>query len=96
MGIVRGQATKVLGLSTGWLIGYVIGAAVVLIVVVLLAVLIVSARTIGNQAEEIQAALESARRRTMALWEVHEINARVGSITHRLAAARKVLGGRDE
>lgn len=80
-------------MSTGWLIGFVIGAVVVVLVVALLLILIVSARKIGDQAQEIEIALESARVRTLALWEVQHINTRVESITHRLAAARRALGG---
>jgi hypothetical protein len=59
----------------------------------LLLILIISARKIGTQAQEIETALESARVRTLALWEVQHLNTRVESITHRLAAARQALGG---
>lgn len=80
-------------MSTGWLIGYIIGGAVVIIVVALLLVLIFTARKIGDQAGEIEAALATARDRTLALWTVGQVNARVTSIRDRLAAARRVLGG---
>jgi hypothetical protein len=75
------------------LIGYVIGGVVVVLVVLLLLILIASARKIGTQAQEIAADLESARARTLPLWEVQHINTRVESITQRLAAARRALGG---
>lgn len=81
-------------MSTGWLIGYVIGAVVVVLVVGLLSVLIFTARTIASQAEEIDSALETARERTLALWEVQAINQHINSITDRLATARRSLGGR--
>jgi hypothetical protein len=80
-------------MSTGWLIGYLIGGVVVVLVVLLLLILIATARKIGTQAQEIETALESARVRTLALWEVQHINTRIESITHRLAAARRALGG---
>lgn len=80
-------------MSTGWLIGYVIGAVVVVLVVALLVILIISARKIGTQAQEIETALESTSVRTLALWEVQHINTRIESITQRLAAARRALGG---
>ncbi|MBW3667014.1 MAG: hypothetical protein KY394_05395 [Actinobacteria bacterium] len=80
-------------MSTGWLIGYIIGGVVVILVVALLLILIFTARKIGDQADDIEAALATARDRTLALWEVEQVNARVGSIRDRLAAARQVLGG---
>ena len=80
-------------MSTGWLIGYVIGGVVVVLVVLLLLILIASARKIGTQAQEIETALESARVRTLALWDVQHVNTRIESITERLAQARRALGG---
>lgn len=80
-------------MSTGWLIGYIIGGVVVILVVALLLVLIFTARKIGTQADEIEAALATARDRTQALWAVEQINARVTSIRHRLSVTRRELGG---
>lgn len=80
-------------MTTGWLIGYAIGAAVVLVVVALLLVLIAEARKIGDQAIEIRRALEDARANTLSLWEVERTNQLVEGITAKLAAARRALGG---
>lgn len=80
-------------MSTGWLIGYIIGGVVVALVVLLLVVLIAAARKIGTQAEEIEEALQAAGAGTLALWAVADVNARINSITERLAIARKALGG---
>ncbi|MCH7584461.1 MAG: hypothetical protein IH941_04790 [Acidobacteria bacterium] len=80
-------------MSTGWLIGFVIGGVVVVLVVSLLLILIASARKIGTQAQEIETALESTSVRTLALWDVQHVNTRIESITQRLAAARRALGG---
>ena len=80
-------------MSTGWLIGFVIGGVVVVLVVSLLMILIASARKIGTQAQEIETALESARVRTLALWDVQHVNTRIESITERLAQARRALRG---
>lgn len=81
-------------MTTGWLIGYAIGAVVVVLVVVLLLILIWEARKIGDQAVEITRALEETRDNTDGLWEVAEINGRLNSITERLGIARRVLGGK--
>lgn len=81
-------------MSTGWMIGYIIGGIVVLLVVALLLVLIATARKIASQAREIQSALETARTRTLALWEIQTVNQHISSITDRLGAVRSVLGGR--
>lgn len=89
---IVGSADERAKLSTGWVIGYLVGGGVVLIVVVLLVVLIVSAKRIGTQAKEIEEALEVARQNTTALWQTHEIIVMVGSISRRLALARKQLG----
>lgn len=81
-------------MSTGWIIGYGIGAVVVLLVVALLLILIATARKIGDQADDIRVALEDARVATLPLWRVEQINASIASITERLAMARRVLEGR--
>ncbi len=80
-------------MSSGWVIGYVVGAVVVVLVVALLLILIFSARRIADQAVHIRHALEEARLNTLGLWEVDEVNLRVGSITSRMAEARRILGG---
>ncbi|MDP8958860.1 MAG: hypothetical protein M3N51_06595 [Actinomycetota bacterium] len=80
-------------MSTGWLIGYVAGAAAVVVVVILLSILILSARKIARQAADIRRALEMAHGNTLGLWEVEATNQTVESITAHAAQARSALGG---
>lgn len=81
-------------MTTGWFIGYVVGTAVVAIVAVLAIILIVQARKIGDQAEDILAALEGARDHTAPLWAVDAVNRSLRSIRDAAVTAGDVLTGR--
>lgn len=78
-------------MTTAWLIGYVVGIAVVLVVAALAIMLILQARKIGDQAEEILAALESGRDNTSSLWAVDIVNRSLIRIRDAAIAARTVL-----
>lgn len=80
-------------MSTGWLIGYIIGGAVVVIVAVLALILIAQARRIGSQAGEILAALEAARDNTDGLWEVDTINRSLDDVRATARQARLTVSG---
>lgn len=80
-------------MSTGWLIGYIIGAAVVVIVAVLAIILIVQARKIGKQAADILNALERSRDNTAGLWDVDTVNRSLESVRQSARTARLTLTG---
>lgn len=80
-------------MSTGWLIGYIIGGAVVVIVAVLAITLILQARKIGAQAADILRALEAGRDNTAGLWEVDDVNRSLDTVRKSARSARLTLTG---
>lgn len=83
-------------MSTGWIIGYGVGIAVVLVVAALAVILILEARKIHGQAEEIRASLEKARDNTAGLWAVDSVNRSLRVIRDSAVSARLALTGGDE
>ncbi len=83
-------------MSTGWIIGWAIGAVVVVAVVALLLILIMKARKIGDQAANILAALDESRENTLALWEVDSVNRSLETTRSALRQARIAVAGGDE
>ena len=78
-------------MSTGWIIGYVVGVAIVLVVVALLLLMIRGANRAAIKAEAILAALEESRDNTAPLWAVDDVNTAVERITDGAAAVREHL-----
>ena len=76
-------------MSTGWVMGYVIGGAVVVAVVVLLLMMIRGASRAADKAEAILAALRDARDHTEPLWAVHDVNQAIDRVTAGAAAVRE-------
>lgn len=79
--------------TTGWTIGYVIGIVVVLVVVALVVPILLLARSIGNRATAINAALEDAVTHTAALQELNTTINSAGAIVAGLKRGRNRLGG---
>ena len=81
------------GSTTGWTIGYVVGIAVVIAVVALVVPILLLARSIGNRATDINAALEDAVTHTAGLDGLHTTVESAGIITAGLNRGRTRLGG---
>ena len=79
--------------ATGWIIGWIVGAAVVVVAALLLLAIIGLGRRIVRQAEEITTALDGARANTLPLFEVKRTNLAIDRITRGLRAVR--TGGRE-
>jgi ABC-type multidrug transport system fused ATPase/permease subunit len=88
---VNGLLSTVL---TGWYIGFAIAIVVIGIVVILVASILVLARRIGEQAMAIEESLDTGRGRTLALWDVANVNEQLNQIVRRAATARSVLENR--
>lgn len=82
-------------MTTGWVIGYVVGVALIVVVVVLLLLMIRGAHRAAVKAESILAALEEARDNTELLWAVDDVNTAVERITAGAAAVREHLAADD-
>lgn len=80
-------------LSGWWIFGWVVALVVVLLAAGLLIVAILLARRIGDEAVEIEKAIDGARQNTDPLWEVKTTNLTIARINDGLATARKALGG---
>lgn len=79
--------------NTGWTVGYVIGIVVVLVVVALVVPILLLARSIGGQAERINAGLGKAVTNTAALTELNTTIESAEAIVAGLNRGRKRLGG---
>ena len=81
-------------MSTGWVIGYIVGGVLIAVVVVLLLLMIRGAQRAAMKAEAILAALEESRDNTSPLWAVHDVNVAVERITDGAAAVREHLASK--
>lgn len=81
-------------MSTGWVIGYLIGGVLILAVVVLLLLMIRGAHRAAVKAEAILAALEESRDNTAPLWAVNDVNAAIERITAGAGAVREHLASK--
>ncbi|MEQ6901928.1 hypothetical protein [Nocardioides sp. YIM 152588] len=79
--------------TAGWTLGYVIAIVVVLVVVALVVPILLLARRIGNQAADIDAALEEAVDHTAALSGLRTTIDHAGVIVAGLQRGRERLGG---
>ncbi len=80
-------------LATGWTIGFWIGGVVVLAVVALVVPILLLARSIGNRATDINAALEQSVENTAALSGLQTTIESATAITAGLNRGRTRLGG---
>ena len=79
--------------TIGWAIGYTIGTVVVLVVVALVVPILLLARSIGDKAGAIDAALEDAVTNTASLKELETTIESAEIIAAGLARGRARLGG---
>ncbi|MCY4068726.1 MAG: hypothetical protein OXE79_06455 [Acidimicrobiaceae bacterium] len=78
-------------MSSGWIIGYLIGGGLVLVVVVLLLLMIRGAHRAAVQAGAILAALQESRDNTAVLWAVNDVNSAIERISSGAGAVREHL-----
>ena len=83
----------ILAANTGWVIGYTIGIVVVLVVVALIVPILMLAKRIGDQAETVNAGLESAVTNTAGLAGLSTTIDSAERIVAGLKRGRKRLGG---
>ena len=81
-------------MSTGWVIGYIVGGVLIAVVVVLLLLMIRGAQRAAVKAESILAALEESRDNTAPLWAVHDVNEAIERITDGATAVREHLASK--
>ena len=79
--------------QTAWITGYAIGATVVAVVVALVSAILAYARSIGDEAPKITAALKQAERNTAPLAALQTTIDDAGAITSGLQRGRARLGG---
>lgn len=79
--------------TTGWVIGYAIAIVVVLVVVALVVPILLMARAIGNDADQIDAGLGQAVHNTAALAGLNTTNESAEVIVAGLRRGRNRLGG---
>ena len=79
--------------TTGWVIGYTIGIIVVLVVVALVVPILLLARSIGNEAPKINAALTDAVHNTAPLAALRTTIEHATIIIGGLQRGRARLGG---
>jgi pilus assembly protein TadC len=79
--------------NTGWAIGYTIGVIVVVAVVALVVPILLLARSIGDKAAAIDAALEDAVTHTASLKELETTIESAEIIVAGLSRGRARLGG---
>jgi hypothetical protein len=80
-------------MTADWTIGFVIGGVVVLAVVVLVTAILMLARQIGDEAPNINAALEGAVRNTAPLAALRTTIEHATIIIAGLRRGRERLGG---
>jgi len=84
----------VIGASTGWAIGLVLGIVVVIVAAAIVITIVALAHRIAKQARGAVAGVEQVRAQTDALSGVGQINDSGVRILHSARALRKVAVGR--
>jgi hypothetical protein len=84
----------VIGASTGWAVGLVLGVVVVLVAAAIVITIVVLARRIAAQARTAVDGVEQVRRQTEALSGIARINDSGVRILHSARALRKVAVGK--
>ena len=85
----RATATR----KSGWLAGYAIGTGVVAVVAALVSAILAYARSIGEEAPKINAALRDAERNTAPLGALRTTIDDADAIVSGLQRGRARLGG---
>ena len=85
----RAAATR----KSGWLAGYAIGTGVVAVVAALVSTILAYARSIGEEAPKINAALRDAERNTAPLGALRTTIDDADAIVSGLQRGRARLGG---
>jgi hypothetical protein len=83
-----------IGASTGWGVGLVLGVVVVLVAAAIVITIVVLASRIAKQARTAVAGVEKVREQTEALSGIARINDSGVRILHSARALRKVAVGR--
>jgi hypothetical protein len=86
--------TVVIGASTGWTVGYVLGLVVLVAVAAIVIALVVLARRIAQQAQTAVEGLEVVRVQTTGLAGIERVNDNGVRILHSARALRKVAVGK--
>ncbi len=84
----------VLAVEIAWVVGWTVGGLVVVIAAVLLLLIIGLGQRIVRQAKEITGLLDSARQRTIPLFELSQTNLALDRMVRGLARAREEQEGR--
>ena len=84
----------VIGASTGWYIGLVLGVVVVLVAASIVITIVVLASRIAKQARTAVDGVEKVREQTAELSGIGRINDSGGRILHSARALRKVAVGK--
>jgi hypothetical protein len=84
----------VIGASTGWAVGLVLGVVVVLVAAAIVITIVVLARRIAAQARAAVDGVEKVRQQTEALSGIAQINDSGVRILHSARALRKVAVGK--
>jgi hypothetical protein len=84
----------VVGASTGWAIGLVLGVVVVLVAAAIVVTIVVLAARIARQARTAVDGVEKVRQQTEALGGIARINDSGVRILHSARALRKVAVGK--
>jgi Flp pilus assembly protein protease CpaA len=84
----------VIGASTGWYIGLVLGIVVVLVAAAIVITIVLLARRISNQARTAVQGVEKVQEQTTELAGIARINDSGVRILHSARALRKVAVGR--
>ena len=84
----------IVGASTGWAVGLVLGVVVVLVAAAIVITIVVLAARIAKQARTAVAGVEKVREQTEALDGIARINDSGVRILHSARALRKVAVGK--
>ena len=84
----------VIGASTGWAVGLVLGVVVVLVAAAIVITIVVLAARIAKQARTAVAGVEKVREQTAELGGIAQINDSGVRILHSARALRKVAVGK--
>jgi hypothetical protein len=84
----------VIGASSGWTVGLVLGVVVVVVAAVIVVTIVLLASRIAKQARAAVAGVETVREQTVKLDGVGQINDSGVRILHSARALRKVAVGK--
>jgi Sec-independent protein translocase protein TatA len=88
------MVNTVIGASTGWWVGLVLGIVVIAVAAVIVIVIVALARRIASQARSAVQGVETVRAQTAELEGISRINDSGVRILHSARALRKVAVGK--